>query len=261
MKRLSLLFIFAIALVCFGNSIPITQQAAFFSAKPAIPAGGGSGGFPSGADADWRFNNSLSDSSGGGATLTISSGSASYTTDEASAANKAIQLSGAQSASASGTSLGNYTSGNFSISCWAKSTDTTFQGHPVIIGKGLFGASGYYIIFIESPSVPGAGGIQVTISDGVGTHTTQTSDSQVSVGTWYHIVFTRSGSTGKIYINGSDATSVSDVVDPGTDAHSFTVGDYSGGGHLFIGNIAQVSIWPRALSPTEVADLHTAGSL
>lgn len=44
MKKLPLILALLLSLVCFGNSLPVQKQEAFFSAKPALAIGGGGGG-------------------------------------------------------------------------------------------------------------------------------------------------------------------------------------------------------------------------
>lgn len=227
------------------------------------PAGGGGGGFPSGAVIDWRFNNSLADSSGNANTATMTSGSASYTTDEATAANKAIALSGSQAAQAGSATPGNFTSSDFTVSTWVKVTQADLNNNPVLFSKGIFDNSGYYGQFIVNPGSPDTvGRLEFALNPSGQNLIAKTGDTVLSVGTWYNIVCVRSGTAGLIYINGVDSTSHSDTMaDPVTDSHNFQVGTYSGGGDVLTGNIAQITVWGRALTPTEIASVYSGGSL
>jgi len=92
--------------------------------------------------------------------------------------------------------------------------------------------------------------------------TYQAGDSQLTravytpvIGTWYHIVVTRSGTSAEIYLNGIDITStLASHIDPASSLVSFKIGvySYSPTTQFFNGLIDEVRIYSRALSADEV---------
>ncbi len=86
-------------------------------------------------------------------------------------------------------------------------------------------------------------------------------DNTISSIGWYHIAFTYTASTGKVYINGSDET-FSDGSGTGNftpNALSMYFGSSSTEGTNFTGNLSDVRIYSRALSSGDVAELYALG--
>ncbi|MFC1925132.1 LamG-like jellyroll fold domain-containing protein [Chloroflexota bacterium] len=80
----------------------------------------------------------------------------------------------------------------------------------------------------------------------------------IDADTWYHVVGTKSGSTGRIYVNGvleGTDTSFADFADVG----ALTLG--KGGDGYFDGLIDEVAIYDRALTSEEVEDHYRAGTV
>ena len=75
--------------------------------------------------------------------------------------------------------------------------------------------------------------------------------STLSLSTWYHIAFIKSGNNWLLYINGSLDNSVvnSGTVSASTD--NLTIGKFSAGAYFFQGNIDEVSIFDYALTSAE----------
>jgi Concanavalin A-like lectin/glucanases superfamily len=90
------------------------------------------------------------------------------------------------------------------------------------------------------------------------------SNNSLSAGRWYHVVATRSGSTGNwtdtLYINGSlDATAAS-ADDPRNPATPLTfIGWSNFSNQLFNGIIDDVHVYNRALSAAEIKQIYNAG--
>lgn len=75
-----------------------------------------------------------------------------------------------------------------------------------------------------------------------------------SVNTWYHVVYTYSGTVADLWING-------------TREINLTLGDSGSVGHLFFGNVFtgyagrvdEAGLWSRVLTSTEIAALYNGG--
>lgn len=84
--------------------------------------------------------------------------------------------------------------------------------------------------------------------DGTGTVNSLTGATTLTSGSWYRMVFTRTGSTGTIYLNNTqDATGT--VYSGSVDfAINGTIGCFSGGGQVWQGGIAHLSFYNAVLS-------------
>ena len=82
----------------------------------------------------------------------------------------------------------------------------------------------------------------------------------LALNTWYHVVSTFDGTTGKIYINGRLVNTTIQSGFIGNATTSFTIGapsaDPTAWGYQWKGNIDEVGIWNRVLSPYEVSLLY-----
>lgn len=122
-----------------------------------------------------------------------------------------------------GTTVGNYTSNPWSIAFWLNIPDLTTSF--VLFSKGSFNTNGWYIQVNET-----AGSIKLH-SNASGSHSIVSQSTALVASTWYHIVFSASGSTCSVFVNGVDNTGSnsyqamdSDTTDP------LRINDYPGGG-------------------------------
>ena len=76
--------------------------------------------------------------------------------------------------------------------------------------------------------------------------------------TWYHAVGTIGGGTMTLYINGLYDNSTTNNYPPGTVTGIAYVGDYGAGNYPSASKIAQVKIYNRALSDTEIIQHYNA---
>lgn len=93
-----------------------------------------------------------------------------------------------------------------------------------------------------------------------GTAYTFKNSSWITPNTWYHGVFTWDGTNTKLYLNGVEqllATQGPSSSQGGMMAIGMS-GD-GGGGRPFLGNIARVMLWNRALTQAEVASIYERG--
>ena len=83
--------------------------------------------------------------------------------------------------------------------------------------------------------------------------------STLSTGQWYYLSWTRSGITGKMYVNGTLTNSFTSLKDGWIGPNDWVIGkdfrdnwDNTGSG-MMSGRIAQFQLWNKALSDSEVA--------
>lgn len=220
--------------------------------------GGGGGSFPTGADADLWLDGNLTDSSGNGKDASMLTGSETYSTGQDGISNHAFDFtSGGRVFSINDANVGNYPTSDFSISFWCKAT--SFSGTPIVISRGQFGTRGYYFQFVINGGDSTKAEFDANFNPAGQFKQVKTTNTTFSLNTWYHIVVVRSGGTGKIYVNGSDATNSADTFgDIGNDnVLPFQVGDYTSFGFPFNGLVDEVSLFPRALTATEILNIFT----
>jgi hypothetical protein len=146
----------------------------------------------------------------------------------------------------------NFTSENFSISHWIylDSFDTISnagQG-PIPFFKGDFQQMGYYSQIVLD------GSLGFLTNQGGVTQASTTSAGILTTSTWYNLSYVRSGSSVRLYLNGTDRTSVAGThLNPGSSNQTFKINYYKGD-YLISGQmrISQFLIYNRALSDTEI---------
>lgn len=222
-------------------------------------SGGGGGLFPSDSIVlDWRFNGDANDASAN-ANNGTTHGTTSFVTDEIGRATHAINLDGSTAyVDAASPSVANFTSGDFTIVTFLTNNAADFTGNPVLWGNGTFGVQGYYFqLHNASGGDNFASRPLFGFHDGIGSgdHQIVTTDRAVSITSNTCIVFVRNGTSGKIYVNGTDVTDVSQPTIGTITSNTllnFTLGKYLGGGDLFKGNVQELIIYSRALTGTEI---------
>ena len=115
-----------------------------------------------------------------------------------------------------------------------------------------------WLIRINSPTQ-----IEADIGNATAYSATAFSVPALVVGTWYHITLTYSGSVITLYLNGASLGTRSFSGAIGYSALPMLIGaDYGFApvGELFPGQIDQVGLWNRALTPAEVAMIYNAGA-
>ena len=139
-----------------------------------------------------------------------------------------------------------------SIEAWIKPDSfgtTAFSNY--IVGKDDWSVSsaGYCLRC-------GAGGeLSFNFSNGVGTWEEALSTSVIPIGSWSHVAATFDGTKLTLYINGVQAGTLSYTGSIYSSTYPIRIGAVPftlGGTRLFSGNIDQVEIWNKALTPNEV---------
>jgi len=150
----------------------------------------------------------------------------------------------------------NYTTGNFSFSCWvfinSLTTNAGGQG-PILFYKGSYRNNGYYnqigqdgsVYFITNTNP------EVASSTAAGT---------IVAGNTYNITFTRNGASVRIYVNGVDLTSTTGVhtTIPSSTAN-FNIASYNQG--QIVANIRMYNFlnYNRELTVQEILQNYYAG--
>jgi len=126
------------------------------------------------------------------------------------------------------------------LSTWALRTDTnTFRS---LIGK-----------YRGDPPQTESYELLFNNSAGIRFHVTSSSidyNNSTTTGVWYNIVGTYNGTTAKIYLNGMEVSSGNRTA--GVNSVNFRIGASPRGTNYNNGNIAQVSIYNRALTESEI---------
>jgi hypothetical protein len=141
----------------------------------------------------------------------------------------------------------------FTICCWFKANSVSAYGGIITCFISLIGS--YDLTMTDG------GGIEWYVRSTGETTTGISPAGTYDDNEWHHIVGTYDGSTIRLYIAGSiigsPVTKSSPTIDYGNNI--FYVGDRSDI-LPFIGYIDEVGIWNRALTSTEITELHNGGS-
>jgi hypothetical protein len=198
----------------------------------------------------WTLDNTLTDATGNGNTLT--NNGATYTTS--GKINGAYNFDGNNDY----LSRNSFLSGqSFSFSVWVKfDTLAESTGINSIIGYRI-DTGNFNWKFI---TVSNAGVATFYIRAGAGTLYAVTGTTTITTGNWFHIVGTFDGTVGKLYINnnledtetGTPGTFGATGIAIGTQLGRLT--DYTDG------IIDEVGVWTRALTAAEVTELYNSGN-
>ena len=151
---------------------------------------------------------------------------------------------------------------SFTLSVWAKSDGGAGAWHsPVTSRNDLNPDSQGYIIYDNDPS-----GVW-TFWSGNGTEdgNWQTMDGpEASMGEWEHLTIVYDSTEGeeikRLYVNGELAVESNDIVaENDTKPFNIGAGGDTGTAYFFKGDIDDLALWSRALSASEVADVHANG--
>lgn len=148
-------------------------------------------------------------------------------------------------------------SSDISISAWLYITSTS--SYQMILAKGEnTGDTRSYEMRCFGTTTR----IEVQMRTGGGSYDASQCTTAIGLNTWAHIVYTRTGTTHKIYINGVSDTLSSSVTTSGTidyNADNLWFGQRNGG-LRFNGKIDEVGIWNVALTQAEIDTIYNSGS-
>lgn len=149
------------------------------------------------------------------------------------------------------SSLGALVSGDFSVSFWVKPTSVA---DAQFFTDWNVGNRNIYILMF-------AGTLYFYSGNGSTSQDGFISTSTLSAGNIYHLTFTRSGTSHKIYINGSLDNSATLTQSGGTSGQPVTFGYYQGANSDWYSGLAS-TIWlhNRELTSGEVSTLYNSGT-
>ena len=158
--------------------------------------------------------------------------------------NNYVSVSAAPSISSAGT-LSAWTS----VSSWGTGYDSV-----IFKGPGVSWASIDYGIFRNSSASQFLG----TINDGTNNMSgSGPKSSTITLGQWYHLVFTWNGTVSKFYTNGIETGSYNWTYSAGARSQNMALGKEVGGSvYPLNGSIDDVRIYNRALSADEIKQIY-----
>lgn len=136
-------------------------------------------------------------------------------------------------------------------------------------GTSANGTTPYWCVYLRNDSPAGRLAFEMCPGTGMNQYDFSKSVTPVTAGVWQHIAVVVDSMGGSVdgihyYINGVDAgrTDLRDWATSGTvtNAEPLQIGSFRGQGVFFDGLIDELSIYNRALSPTEISAIHAAGS-
>lgn len=143
----------------------------------------------------------------------------------------------------------NFTTSDFTLSVWLYSTSATTE--QVIFCRGKYGSDGFYLEQISS------GIVTFASCQGAAYQLVSSANGTLPVNRWSHLCFVRSGTVGSIFLNGTEAsyTLRQSLLNPRTNTRDFRIGSYYDGSTGWIGKLDIPSVYNRALTAGEIAQL------
>jgi hypothetical protein len=153
--------------------------------------------------------------------------------------------------------------GDYTVSLWFNATTGATEDYPYIYALGT--ASNYQGFSLSNRS---GNTYKLRINNNSGGSYSQdvSSTLNISAGTWYHIVITRSGNTINLYLDGNTtpylSLNSSEVGSNTINNTEFKIGfgDQAASTRYFAGNLDEVAIWNTALTSTQIQSIYNATS-
>ena len=143
--------------------------------------------------------------------------------------------------------------GAYSVSAWVK---TSYTGSwQQVVSKSAGSATSSWEIRLKT----GTGQVDFSFREGA-VFDGATSTTSVTDGSWHHILLTRpaSGGTIVLYIDGVSSSTATNNNRNTNNAFEFRVGKTDGTIFPFNGQIDEVSVWNREITPTETTQIYDA---
>lgn len=153
--------------------------------------------------------------------------------------------------------------GDYTVSLWFNATTGATEDYPYIYALGT--ASNYQGFSLSNRS---GNTYKLRINNNSGGSYSQdvSSTLNISAGTWYHIVITRSGNTINLYLDGNTTPYLSlNSSEVGSNTINNTefktgFGDQAASTRYFAGNLDELAIWNTALTSTQIQSIYNATS-
>ena len=140
----------------------------------------------------------------------------------------------------------NFTTGDFTFVFWAREVTPVFNR--IIIERGTFGTDGYYLYSNGDGSL--------AFNSMAGANQTFVSNTTALTTTWKLLAIQRSGTAGKVFVNGVDATASSDVLaNIVSSGNSLKLATYNGGNY-WSGQLGFSKSVNRALAPNVIYSIY-----
>lgn len=140
---------------------------------------------------------------------------------------------------------------DFAIMAWIRTT--TFSSYRQIAGKSTAAGAGDWDFRLYN----GTGKVELDIFDST---TADTVDGNIFVadGNWHFVVGQRNSATGKleVYVDGKFDNSVTSNARNSSTTKNFKIGTDDGAHFFFGGDIAEVALFSRALTPSQIAQYY-----
>jgi len=143
-------------------------------------------------------------------------------------------------------------SANMSVSFWLNLSSLPGTNET----QGLVTKDNTYGIYYQDSAGTKRFGMFSVLSSSYTFHTFNTT---LSTSTFYHVTWTKSGTTSSLYINGILVSSGSATATMDNTTGSFFLGLGDGAGEYLNGQLDEVAIWSRALSADEVSQIFNSG--
>ena len=153
--------------------------------------------------------------------------------------------------------------GDYTVSLWFNPTTGLTEDFPYIYALGT---SSNYQAFSLSYRSGNTYKLRINNNSGGSYSQDVSATLNISAGTWYHIVITRSGNTINLYLDGNTtpylSLNSSEVGSNTINNTQFKIGfgDQAASTRFFGGNLDEVAIWDTALTSTQVAEIYNATS-
>ncbi len=183
-------------------------------------------------------------------TATWASGNAMF---DAGEVGRAFTFDGANTSVDFGTSAGNFGTNDFSIDFWVKDAVTNAQSTALLEKQAGCEAGNFFSIFLKDGTVL-YNDSAVTVSGNI--------VGQVADGFYHHIAIVRQSTTVSIYIDGSfSAAATTNVIGDIDNTSELVAGVSRCIAADLQGDLDELDLWNRALSPAEVYGIYAAKSL
>ena len=147
--------------------------------------------------------------------------------------------------------------GDFSISCWFKTSNVS--GNQMIFSNLMYNGGarkGYYIALLGDT-------VYVWLANTLSFQQNISTSSIISINTWYNIVVTRESGFVKLYVNNSLIVTDTNAITMEYVYTTPSIGAYTNGATTmwhFNGIVDALNVWQKALTQSEITELYNSGN-